>query len=78
MIELAKELVLQVEERRMTLGDLYIANEVFLTGTAKEITPVGEIDGRTIDSVFSTPVTKRLIDSYRKTVSSSEHVTPVN
>ncbi len=32
----------------MTRDELYIADEVFLTGTAAEITPVREIDGRTI------------------------------
>ena len=55
VIELSKELGFQVEVRCMTLSDLYVANEVFLTGTATEIAPVGEIDGRTIGSVSSRP-----------------------
>ena len=37
-----------VEEGRITRDELYIADEVFLTGTAAEITPVREIDNRTI------------------------------
>ena len=78
VIELAKELGYQVEERRMTLGDLYVADEIFLTGTATGIAPVGEIDGRTIGSESSRPITKHLIDSYKKMVTSSEHVTHLN
>ena len=41
VLELAKELGYQVEERRITLGDLYVADEVFFTGTSTEISPVG-------------------------------------
>ncbi len=48
VIQLAKEEGYSVTERPMTLGDLYVADEVFLTGTATEIAVVGEIDGRKI------------------------------
>ena len=45
---IAKHLKIEVEEGRITRDELYIADEVFLTGTAAEITPVREIDNRTI------------------------------
>ena len=45
---IAKHLKIKVEEGRVTRDELYIADEVFLTGTAAEITPVREIDNRKI------------------------------
>ena len=48
VFEIAKHLKIEVEEGRITRDELYIADEVFLTGTAAEITPVREIDNRTI------------------------------
>ena len=68
VIQLAKEQGIQVEERQMTLGDLYVAKEVFLTGTATEIAAVGEIDGRAIGNGTANPVTTRLREKYRKFV----------
>jgi branched-chain amino acid aminotransferase len=48
VLDICKHLKIKVEEGYMTRDELYIADEVFLTGTAAEITPVREIDGRTI------------------------------
>ena len=48
VFDIAKHLKIKVEEGRITRDELYIADEVFLTGTAAEITPVREIDNRTI------------------------------
>ena len=48
VLDIAKHLKIEVEEGRVTRDELYIADEVFLTGTAAEITPVREIDNRTI------------------------------
>lgn len=50
VMEICKELNIKVEERMVTRDELYLAEEVFLTGTAAEITPVREIDGRNIGS----------------------------
>ena len=50
VLDICKHLKIKVEEGYMTRDELYIADEVFLTGTAAEITPVREIDGRTIGS----------------------------
>lgn len=49
-----------LRETPFTLHDLYVAEECFLTGTAAEIVPVVEVDGRTIGSGKPGPVTKRL------------------
>lgn len=48
IIEIAKEMGVEVIEKRLTRDELYIADEVFFTGTAAEITPIREIDNRTI------------------------------
>lgn len=54
---LAGDLGLAVRERRITRDELYVADEVFLTGTAAEITRVRAVDGRTFEPG---PVTGRL------------------
>jgi branched-chain amino acid aminotransferase len=48
IIAIAKENGIQCEERNMSRDELYLADEVFLTGTAAEVKPVGEIDNRII------------------------------
>ncbi len=60
VIELAKGLGYQVSARRMTRDDIYIADECFFTGTAAEVTPIRELDGRTIGAGKAGPVTKAL------------------
>jgi branched-chain amino acid aminotransferase len=60
VITLAREMDLTVEECRITRDQLWLADEVFLTGTAAEITPVREIDNRPIGEGVVGPVTKKL------------------
>ncbi len=48
IIQICKELKLEVSERRISRDELYIADEVFFTGTAAEVTPITSIDDRTI------------------------------
>jgi branched-chain amino acid aminotransferase len=48
MIEVARDRGYSVEETQLTRDDLYVADEIFLTGTAAEVTPIREIDHRTI------------------------------
>ena len=60
VIQLAEDLGYTVAARRITRDDLYIADEVFFTGTAAEITPVREIDNRRIGSGHCGPVTMQL------------------
>lgn len=62
VIELAKQRQIKVIERHIKPEELSKVQEVFLTGTAAEITPVGEIEGQ----MFSVgPITKQLIDDYQ-------------
>jgi branched-chain amino acid aminotransferase len=61
---LAKELGLAVCEKRITRDEVYIADEVFLTGTAAEVTPVREVDGRIIGCGARGPITERLQSLY--------------
>ena len=56
MIELARDKGIPVEERAITRDELYVADEVFLTGTAAELTPVREIDRRTIGAGTRGPI----------------------
>lgn len=48
VIAIASEMGLKVVEKRLTRDELYVADEVFFTGTAAEVTPIREIDGRQI------------------------------
>ncbi|WAH38181.1 branched-chain-amino-acid transaminase [Alicyclobacillus dauci] len=60
IIDLALELGLTVREQSFTRHDVYVADEVFLTGTAAEMVPVVECDDRTIGDGTPGPITKRL------------------
>jgi len=65
---LAKDEAFELVERDINRSELYIADEVFMTGTAAEITPVREIDSRKIGNGGRGPVTKRLQDAFWKIV----------
>ena len=60
VIELAQALGYEVVSRPMTRDDIYIADEAFFTGTAAEVTPIRELDLRTIGTGKAGPVTQRL------------------
>jgi len=60
IIQIAKDKQYTVEQQRFTRDELYIADEVFLTGTAAEITPVREIDFRQIGTGNPGDITKDL------------------
>ena len=64
IMQFADELNIPVIEKRVTRDDLYIADEVFFTGTAAEVTPIGEIDGRAIGDKMIGPITKQLQSRY--------------
>ena len=64
ILQLAEDKNITVEQQRFTRDELYIADEVFLTGTAAEITPVREIDFRTIGTGKPGPITKELQSTY--------------
>ena len=60
IIALAADLGYSVAARRITRDDLYIADEAFFTGTAAEVTPIRELDGRQIGNGRPGPITKQL------------------
>ena len=60
MIEVARDRGFQIEETQLTRDDLYVADEIFLTGTAAEVTPIREIDHRTIGQGKRGPITEEL------------------
>ncbi|HEY9446728.1 MAG TPA: branched-chain amino acid transaminase [Burkholderiales bacterium] len=64
IITLAQELGYGVGSKRITRDDLYIADEAFFTGTAAEVTPIREIDGRSIGAGKRGPVTARLQQAF--------------
>jgi branched-chain amino acid aminotransferase len=68
VIELARAAGLTLHERSMTRHDLYIADEMFLTGTAAELIPVIKLDGRSIGTGKPGPVFKDLLERFRRLV----------
>ncbi|GAB2180237.1 branched-chain amino acid transaminase [Denitratisoma sp. agr-D3] len=60
IIALAAELGMEVKSRRLTRDDIYIADEAFFTGTAAEVTPIRELDNRTIGAGKRGPITAKL------------------
>jgi branched-chain amino acid aminotransferase len=64
IFHLAKELGYVVIEKRITRDEIYIADEAFFTGTAAEVTPIRELDDRTIGAGKRGPITERLQNLY--------------
>ena len=58
------ELGLTIKERRITRDEVYIADEAFFTGTAAEVLPIHELDGRVIGSGSRGPITEKLQAMY--------------
>lgn len=64
LIQLAGEMGLQVIEKRITRDEVYAADEAFFTGTAAEVTPIRELDNRTIGNGDRGPITAALQARY--------------
>jgi branched-chain amino acid aminotransferase len=64
IVQLAGEIGLQVIEKRITRDEVYCADEAFFTGTAAEVTPIRELDNRTIGEGTRGPITARLQAMY--------------
>jgi branched-chain amino acid aminotransferase len=60
VIQLAGELGYEVISKRLTRDDVYIADEAFFSGTAAEVTPIRELDGRVIGEGKRGPITTRI------------------
>ncbi len=68
VLDLARALDLDVKQQQLTLFDVYVADEVFVTGTVCELVPVVSVDRRTIGSGEPGPVWRSLLEAYRKLV----------
>lgn len=66
MIQIAKNLGMEVQERNVSISEYYNANEVFICGTVGEIAPVKMIDGKKIGSQVPGPATVKFSEEYRK------------
>jgi branched-chain amino acid aminotransferase len=68
ILQVARDLGVETVERMFARDELYCAEEVFLTGTAAEVTPVREVDGRRIGAGSRGPLTEQLQRRYFETV----------
>ncbi len=68
LIQFATEIGIPVIEKRITRDEIYTADEAFFTGTAAEVTPIRELDNRTIGSGGRGPVTAKLQKMFFDTV----------
>lgn len=64
IFKLAAEIGVPVREKRITRDEVYIADEAFFTGTAAEVTPIRELDGRAIGIGRRGPITEKLQSLY--------------
>ena len=60
IIQIAKDLGYEVREKRITRDEVYSADEAFFTGTAAEVTPIRELDDRTIGDGKRGPITEKI------------------
>jgi branched-chain amino acid aminotransferase len=59
-MKIASDQKIRVVEERFTRDEMYIADEAFFTGTAAEVTPVRELDGRMIGTGRPGPITRKI------------------
>ena len=64
VIQISQDLGYEVRVGRLALDDLISADEAFFTGTAAEVTPIREVDGRQIGTGVRGPITKRIQDVF--------------
>ena len=70
-LELAEKLGIRAVEKPFTLYDVWAASEAFITGTAAEIGPVVELDGRVIGDGRPGKITKQLMKAFRELVTTT-------
>ncbi len=68
IFQLAADCGYEIREKRITRDEVYIADEAFFTGTAAEVLPIRELDGRTIGNGDRGPITTNLQSLYFKAV----------
>jgi branched-chain amino acid aminotransferase len=72
ILTLAREAGIPIAEEMITRDQLYLADEVFFTGTAAEVTPIREVDNRAIGEGAVGPITRRLQQRYFDVVKGSD------
>jgi branched-chain amino acid aminotransferase len=68
VLELAEETGIATEERKVTMDDLYAADEIFITSSFKDIVPIVSVDGRQAGGTEPGPVTRTLIQKFNEYV----------
>ena len=68
ILHLLREMNVPVQERSIARDELYVADEVFMCGTAAEVTPVREVDDRKVGSGGRGPITQRIQSRYFEVV----------
>lgn len=68
IMEICRQKGYSLQEQPFTLHDVYVADEVFLTGTAAEVIAVREVDGRIIGEGHAGPITLKLLEEFRAIV----------
>ena len=63
-LTIARDLGIEVREKRITRDEMYCADEAFFTGTAAEVTPIRDLDDRVIGEGRRGPVTKQIQDTF--------------
>ncbi len=72
VLRIARDLSIPVREEKFTRDTMYLADELFMTGTAAEVTPVREVDHRKIGKGEAGPITKKLQEAYFAAVKGSD------
>ena len=66
MIQIAKEMGMEVQVRNVSVSEYYNADEVFICGTVGEVVPVKRIDGKKIGTQIPGPITEKFSQEYKK------------
>ncbi|HDQ05970.1 MAG TPA: branched-chain-amino-acid transaminase [Candidatus Bathyarchaeota archaeon] len=77
VIELAEKMGIEVIERNITPNELFTADEAFFTGTAAEVAPIHDVNGRVIGAGRQGPVTKRIMQKFMDALKDSNEGTPI-
>ncbi len=64
LFKLAADIGVEIREKRITRDEVYIADEAFFSGTAAEVTPIREVDNRSIGNGSRGPITEKLQSMY--------------
>jgi len=72
VLRIARDEGIEIREKRITRDEVYCADEAFFTGTAAEVTPIREVDDRTIGAGRRGPVTERLQTTFFNAVAGRE------